>query len=294
MLATNEDVTDEIEEYLELCRATSLEDEKEQHELLNLPTIDDLVGTEEQGDLIPMYPKALNERLEGGLIRGHHVLVFARPEMGKTMFLVNLTRGFLRHGLKVLYLGNEEPVKLTFLRMVQRLAELTRYEVLTRRDEAIEIARQAGMKNLYMKQLTPGTPREVEALCEEVKPDVLIVDQLRHLSVGKTDGNFVRQLEMAANAVRQIGSRQNALAISVTQAGESAAGKPVLDMEDVDFSNTGIQGAVDVMIGIGASKDDENAGRRVISLPKNKRTGRHDFFPVEVDIQLNRVVSMDC
>jgi hypothetical protein len=99
---------------------------------------------------------------------------------------------------------------------------------------------------------------------------------------------------MAANAVRQIGSRQNALAISVTQAGESAAGKPVLDMEDVDFSNTGIQGAVDVMIGIGASKDDENAGRRVISLPKNKRTGRHDFFPVEVDIQLNRVVSMDC
>ena len=64
-------------------------------------------------------------------------------------------------------------------------------------------------------------------------------------------------------------------------------------MGDVDSSNTGIPGACDVMIGIGASGEDEASGRRVLSLPKNKRSGRHDFFPVGVNPSIAKLVSMD-
>lgn len=291
-LASGKAVPELAEQYIELCKATEL-DEGEVHETLNNVSVADLLGSTESGDLIPMYPKSLNDRLDGGLIKGHHVLVFARPEMGKTLFLVNLIRGFLRHGFRVLYLGNEEPVTLTLLRVKQRLAEMNKYEVVADPAEADRRSANAGFDRLFARQMTPGTPREIEELCEEVKPDVLIVDQIRHLNVKVKDGNYVRQLEQAANHVRQIASRQRCLAISVTQAGDSATGKPVLDMEDVDFSNTGVQGAVDVMIGIGASREDEQSGRRVLSLPKNKRTGRHDFFAVEVDIPLNRVISLE-
>lgn len=279
-----------MEELLELHSTSELKEEA--HTTLNAPTVDDLVGAEgEQGNLIPCYPVSLNNRLEGGCQRGHHVLVFGRPEKGKTLFLINMIRGFLRHGHRVLYVGNEEPVKLTALRIIQRLVTKPRAWVLEHKEEAIAAAKKAGYDNLYMQQLTPGTAREIEALCQRIKPDVLVVDQLRHLSV--KEDSFTRQLEKAANAVRQVGSRHNCLVVSVTQAGESAANKAILDMEDVDFSNTGVQGAVDVMIGIGATKQDEQANRRIISLPKNKRSGRHDFFAVEVDIPTNRIISSE-
>ena len=62
-------------------------------------------------------------------------------------------------------------------------------------------------------------------------------------------------------------------------------------MGDVDNSNTGIPAQADVMIGIGATSEDESQGRRVLSLPKNKRSGNHEYFAVNVDPQLSRVRS---
>jgi archaellum biogenesis ATPase FlaH len=287
-----EGVLDMMEEYTELSSATSLGEDEKESDLLNAPRISELMGDNAgEGHLIPMYPRSLNERLDGGLLRGHHVVIFARPEMGKTMFLCNLVGGFLAANLRVLYIGNEEPIEDTGLRMMGRITERTRYEVLA--DEAFteQLADERGYQNLYMKRLTPGTPREIEALVREVQPDVLIIDQLRNVQM--KEDNIVRQLEKAANAVRQIGGRHNCLVLSVTQAGDSASGKSVLDMGDVDSSNTGIPGACDVMIGIGASGEDEASGRRVLSLPKNKRSGRHDFFPVGVNPSIAKIVSMD-
>ena len=285
----DKNVPDMLEQYQELSK--DVVDEEEEEEILNAPTIDELVGEEEEGQLIRIYPKSLGERLDGGLLRGHHMLIFARPEMGKTMFVVNLTYGFLVQGLKVLYVANEEPVSATALRFIGRLANMTRYDILTDRQKAYASAMEKGFSNLYMQQLTPGTPAEIEQLCEQIQPDVLIVDQLRHLAV--KDDSFVRQLEKAAVALRQIGLRQNCLVVSVTQAGDSASGKAVLEMNDVDFNNTGVQGAVDVMAGLGASHEDEASGRRVISLCKNKRSGNHEFFSVRVDPALSKMISLE-
>lgn len=283
-----EKVDEMMDEYLHLEENSGVASGPE---ILNAPTIDELVGLQDFGDLIRMYPRSLDERLDGGLVRGHHVLLFARPEMGKTMFIVNLVRGFLHQGLKVLYCANEEPVTMTALRFIGRMTEKTQYQVLADRPAAEAAALEMGYANLYMVQLTPGTPREIEGLTSAIKPDVLIVDQIRHLNV--KDDNFVRQLEKAAIGVRMIGLRHNCLVISVTQAGDSAHGKAVLELNDVDYSNTGMQGAVDVMIGLGATREDEEHGRRVISLPKNKRSGNHSFFPVRVDVPLNKLTPME-
>ena len=46
------------------------------------------------------------------------------------------------------------------------------------------------------------------------------------------------------------------------------------------------------MIGLGASRDDEAAGRRILSLPKNKRSGDHGFFPVQADFTIGKFTSM--
>lgn len=278
-----------MEDYLSLRSQTVLEEEQAS-ELLNAPSVGELFKGE-SADLIRLFPKSLNDRIGGGARRGHHIVVFARPEMGKTALVINLMAGFLRQNLRVLYVGNEEPIQDTVMRLVSRISGRRKDEVMANPDDAHDFAMRHGYGNLFIKRLSPGTVREIEDLVVEVKPDVLVVDQLRNVQV--KEDNFTRQLERAAQAVRSICGRHKVLGVSVTQAGDSATGKMVLDQGDVDSSNTGIPAQADLMIGLSAGKNDEQAGRRVISLPKNKLSGQHDFFAVGFDPTLSRFTSLE-
>jgi hypothetical protein len=79
----------------------------------------------------------------------------------------------------------------------------------------------------------------------------------------------------------------------VTQAGDSARGKAVLDDGDIDSSNTGIPGAADVLIGIGMTEQLESAGLRMLSLCKNKASFVHGHFTVRVCPDTGRMMSHD-
>lgn len=276
-----------IEEYSRYAEGESLTG-KEQSEVVQGMSVSELVRTSHHPDsLIKVWPAALNDRLDGGCLPGHHIVVFARPEAGKTLMVINMTAGFLYQGLKCLYIGNEDPVADTVLRTVSRLSSKTKYEVIDNPEEADGLARERGYDNLVLASLTPGTPREIEALIREHEPDVVIVDQLRNLNVGES--NFVQMLEKAAIAVRTLGKKYNCLMVSVTQAGDSASGKAILEMGDVDSSNTGIPATADVMIAVGGTDEDFMRDRRVISLPKNKRGGRKEPFPVQLIPQLSKI-----
>lgn len=281
-----------IEEYSDTCTPAS-SDEGDSGILQGYDVNSLVADNFDNGSLIKVYPKSLNERLDGGVLRGHHIVVFARPEMGKTLMVVNMVYGFLRQNLKVLYVGNEEPVVDTALRIVCRLTDMTKHDVHADPAAAHEKAMEAGYGNVVLAGLAPGSPREIQRLMNEYKPDVLVIDQLRNMSVGGSkDAGFTQQLEKAATAARRLGKENDCLVVSVTQAGDSASGKAVLDMGDVDSSNTGIPAQADVMIGVGATADDEAQGRRVISLPKNKRSGNHEFFAVGIDPHTSTVRSL--
>lgn len=284
-----------LQEYSTLLQATGLEEaEGEGINIVWGRRPSDDFGDDYSGSLIQMMPHSLNDRLGGGMMRGHHVIVFARPEMGKTSLLANFTAGFLKQDLKVLYLGNEDPIQDVTLKFLSRVLEVPRDDVVRdmrgAEDYAIEHNRWG---NLGLAQIEPGNPWEIEAAVKRVQPDVLIIDQIRNLTVrGSKNDGMVQHLENAAKAVRQIGIRNKCLVISTTQAGDSATGKGILGMSDVDSSKTGIPAQAEVMIGIGASADDEIGGRRVFSLPKNKRTGQHGHFVVKADFVLSKFTSM--
>ena len=291
-LATGEDINTVrklVAEFEKWCDAESLAEQTE--EIAQGLAVAELVASHfSEAGLIRLLPSGLNDRLDGGLRKGHHVVVFARPEMGKTLFVVNMMAGFLRDGHKVLYVGNEDPLPDIIMRVICRITGMTSEQVRADPDTADARAREVGYDNLVLASLAPGTPREIEGLVLDYGPDVLVVDQMRNLHVHEE--SRVTQLEKSATAMRNLGKRHNVLVVSVTQAGDSASGKGVLDMGDVDFSNTGIPAQADVMVGIGATQQDEAAGRRIISLPKNKRSGRHDYFPVLIDAQTSRIRSL--
>lgn len=271
------------------------EPSSEESGVLVAPSLEEITKTYDSSELIKLWPSSLNNRLDGGLLRGHHVVVFARPEMGKTLFLINAVAGFLAQGLVVLYVGNEDPITDIVLRVVCRLTRRDKFTVLADPKDAYATALTFGYGNLVLAGLSPGTPKEIEKLIEHHRPDILIIDQLRNLNVGSNakNGNYTQQLEQAATAARNLGKKHDVLVLSVTQAGDSASGKAVLDMGDVDSSNTGIPAQADVMVGIGATQEDEQVGRRIISLPKNKRSGKHEFFPVRIDPQLSRIINLE-
>jgi len=254
-------------------------------------SVAELCKHEDPTNLIKVLPVGLNERIEGGVRAGHHLLFFARPESGKTLFLLNAVAGFLRQNKTVLYIGNEDPMYDVILRLVCRLTGWPKSRVLEQYNEADTLARESGYDNLVFAALAPGTFAEIERLVLEWKPDVVVIDQLRNVQVG--EDNFVRQLEKAATFARNLAKRHKVVVLSSTQAGESASGKAVLDMGDVDSSNTGIPAQCDIMVGIGGTHDDHLANRRVLSLCKNKRGGDHTFFPVKIDPLTSKVKTLE-
>lgn len=286
------DESDElVEEYRELLTAKELADTEEE-EARQGYSVTDLV---QQGfnaeNLIKVYPGALNARLDGGVKPGHHLILFARPEMGKTMMTIEMMAGFAAQGLTVLYIGNEDPIDDINMRVVNRLSGMTKAEVLADPHRADQLAREHGYENIILKGLAPGTPREITALIEKYDPHVLVLDQLRNINMHQD--NFVLKLEQAATQARQWAKKYSCVVVSVTQAGDSAARKAVLDLGDVDFSNTGIPAQADVMIGLGANEHNAANGELVISLPKNKVSGCHEWFACAVEPHLSKIVTIE-
>jgi archaellum biogenesis ATPase FlaH len=290
LLAQDEDMIEEyLTEYSRLTDATVLESSAEEEYVG--ATLDQLAEQFETDGAWTLAPKALANRIRGGVRPGHAVVMAARPERGKTLFGVNLCAGFLSQGAKVLYLGNEDPIPDIVLRLLSNLSNMTEAEMMRDKETAMERARARGYDNCILQGISPGTLYEVEALVRRHSPDVVIVDQMRNIRAN-TENNTQR-LEVVAQELRNIGRRHRCVMISMTQVGDSGRDKLILNDGDIDGSNTGIPGACDVIVMIGSNEEYELRDLRKLTLAKNKRGGSHDSFTVSVDREHSRVTSYE-
>lgn len=252
-------------------------------------SVEDLVKTQFNPEgLIKVYPKSLNDRLDGGARPGHHILIFAPTEMGKTLVAINMVAGFLHQKLPVLYVGNEDPAHDLLLRLGTRLSGMNKYEIRDNPQKARELIEQRSANLFTIAPLAPGTFQEINALVRKFKPKVVVLDQLRNIDV-KSE-NRTQALEKAATEARNLAKRHGLLVVSIAQAGDSASGKAALSRGDVDSSNVGIPGQCDVMIGVGATEEMERNNTRMFSFPKNKLSGNHNPITVSIDPQLSKVI----
>lgn len=277
--------------YNELMAYTDLDALTEKGvEVYDTSDLDDLINHEtDTSNKLRVYPLALNERLDGGLQGSDHVTIFAPPELGKTALELTIANGFARQGAVGIVFNNEERITRLRLRALSCCTGMTASEIRTNPQAAKDIAEQLGFHNIIFISLSPGTLSQIDAFVDRYKAKWFIVDQMRHLSM-KSD-NRTNQLEAAAVGIRTIAKRHDAVAISITQAADSAQGKSVLDIGDVDSSNVGIPGACDVLLGIGATEQQKEQNIRVLSLSKNKLGGVHDSFPVRFHPGLSKYVS---
>lgn len=279
---------DEIEKLLERYHQLRAEQDDTHetsvvHHGVGLDTIFDSVAAENR---IKFSPPEL-QAATGGCLRGHHILIFGRPDMGKSTVATELIYGFLSQGLRVMYVGNEDPPVDLMSRFISRLLGRPIEQIQRNKAKASKLLMQRNWDKFYFVEMYPGTLKEIKAKVEEIRPDVLIVDQARNIKTGSSDR--VRELELVERGLRNIGKQHNMVTISFTQAGDSAEGKSILNMSDVDNSKTGMQASADLMIGIGATEDDQAAGIRWLSYPKNKLSSQKDPNRVRINFNIFKV-----
>lgn len=258
---------------------------------INVFDVDDMLAEKNNVEFIKLWPQALNDRLDGGALRGHHVLMYARPEGGKTLFAINMAVGFLKQHLNVLYVGNEEPAADIRDRVRGRLLKVSKSAI--RADKTGELAgriraaeEQCGRFVIAQDSTSFAATRALlrdKADINEGIFDVVIFDQLRNMRL-KSESRTT-ELEAAGIEARSIAKEYSVLVVSITQAGDSATDKVFLAMSDVDSSKTGLPASADLMIGIGGNEAMKASGVLGLSLTKNKLSGEHAELTVQANFQ---------
>ncbi len=272
-----------IEKYSTLTASRYEEDEV----LHNVSIDDSLASVLNEDNKIKLPTRWLNEATDGGCSEGHHIVVYARPETGKTALCMSIVWAFAAQGLPGIYFGNEDPIRHVIVRGQCALTGLTKEQLRDSSAVAQKRLEAAGWDLVRWVPMSPGSPAYMEKIIKKYGAKWIIVDQLRNLNV-RSDTR-VNQLEAAATSIRNIAIRHSLVAVSVTQAGDSADQKLVLGMGDIDFSNTGIPAQADLMIGMGVNDAYEQQGLRMLALPKNKLSGKHVHGPVRLNSQLSRL-----
>jgi archaellum biogenesis ATPase FlaH len=281
----NDEVPELIDAYQKYSNGGFDEEEKR---VYTRHSVEAIVNATTGHALIPIFPQSFADQLDGGVVKGSHILIFGRPDSGKTMMSITNAVGLLKEGHKVLYVGNEDPDDQMMMRLICAITGKTKQEVVASPAKAEALAYQHGYENLVFAGLAPGTMAEIRRLIEHYKPDALFIDQLRNLNM--FEANKVLQLEKAAQQARTRGKQYGVTVFSVTQAGDSAEGKLVLNMGDVDFSNTGIPGQMDLMIGVGVDEAARQRDQIMLSVCKNKINGNYFNQPVYLNKQASIIV----
>ncbi len=281
-----------IEKYLEKYNHYfELERTEEDAEIFRGEDIESLLESVQPDNLIKIHPLSLNDRLGGGVVPGTQIAIYAPTEVGKSLLAVNMACGLLHDGRAVLYCGNEDPARMMLLRVYSRLTGMTREELLKEPARAREIAAENGYGNLTFYDMAPGSVFDVKRAIERYEPEVVFVDQMANM---ETSANFtkVEKNEYLAIKFRELAKRYSLVTVIVHQASDSAYGNLIVEKNDMYFSNVGVQGQMDVMIGIGMDQAFEQQDKRMLCLTKNKIGANHDSYPVYVKPELSKVIDI--
>ena len=220
-------------------------------------------------------------------------IVFARPETGKSAFLISIIAGpggFCQQGAKVLYLGNEERTTRTKLRAIQACSGMTREEITNNPDLAMS-KYQAIKDRLIMKDVQEWDLDTINAYCEKIKPDAVFIDQADKVTISGLYNSSHERLRELYRSLRELAKRHDCALIGVSQASAEAEGKTRVDFSMLEGSKTGKAAEADLIIGIGkASSGDDNEpdNRRFINVSKNKLSGFHGYVIAMIEPEVSR------
>lgn len=262
----------------------------------------------EAGDYGFKFPThVLREHIKG-ILGGASVALGARPDKGKTSLLAFILTHFAAQQEKffaperpILWLNNEGSGKRIIPRVYQ--AALGKSY-----DEIVALSNKGKLLDQYVKKVGRGdrirvkdmhgaTLAQIEQVIEAMNPCVVAFDMLANfrLAGGATGGNKADEVEQKWQEVREMAVRHDFVAISTVQVsadGDNQLYPPYSALKD---SKTGIQGATDLILIMGALNDPQYQGLRGISTAKNKyqMPGKPSHVEAQLSFDAERCVFSD-
>ena len=224
--------------------------------------------------------KTLN-RMLGSLRKGDFGFIFARPETGKTTFLASEITFFATQltaeSGPILWFNNEEQGNKVMLRCIQASVGCTQAELFSDINHHQATFNSNGGQHIKIFDSANIHRRQVEQLCKELNPSLVVFDQ-----IDKIKGFADDREDLRLGAI-YIWSRELAKTycpvIGVCQADASGEGKRWLTMENVANAKTAKQAEADWILGVGKTHDTALEYVRHFHLSKNKLSGDADTEP---------------
>ena len=226
-----------------------------------------------------------------GVGPGNLVIIFARPEVGKTAFWVNLVagpNGFAEQGAKIHAFINEEPAVRTQMRAITCFTGLNREQISENIDDAYEEWKRI-KDNIEMIDTVDWTVQDIDRHCEKYNPDVVVIDQLDKIGITGSYARTDEKLRAIYTSAREIAKRRNCVVIAISQASADAQNRNSISFDMMENSKTGKAAEADLIIGIGSNTTaDPINNARVLNVSKNKITGWHGDPACVIDRYISR------
>lgn len=244
--------------------------------------IEDILAETQDGRGVKLPTMALSEHV-AGLVGGDLVGVAARPDRGKTSFIAKV----LTHAApQMAALGKGDRPMIWFNnegvgeRIIPRI-----YQSALKVDfaELCEMSNAGTLRDKYNKAVDGVQIRvkdchgsslgQLEQVLEEMKPSIAVFDMMANFRLpgASAGGNKTDSLEAGWQEVREMMVRHDCIGfgtIQISDIGDNMLYPPYNALKD---SRTGVQGALDVQIMLGALNTPDMAQLRGVSLPKNKK-----------------------
>lgn len=220
-------------------------------------------------------------RMLGSLRKGDFGFVFARPETGKTTFLASEVT-FMCEQLgydsgPILWLNNEEGGMKVKTRCYQASLGYTLAQVFSDRKEAHARYMEKTKGKLLLVDDAGLHKRKVETLCRNLKPSLVIFDQIDKVKGFDNDREDLRLGSIYIWA-REL-AKSYCPVIGICQADVSGENQKWLNMGNVANAKTSKQAEADFILGIGTIHEIGLESVRYFHLSKNKLSGDEDTDP---------------
>jgi replicative DNA helicase len=220
--------------------------------------------------------KCLNETMRP-LRGGDGLIVAARPDKGKTTFMTSemtFMAPQLEEDRNIVWLNNEGMSKTIVKRLYQSALGLPMREI-------VELNKAGKLKRMYEKavgrldrirvfDIHGMHIGQVEAIIEQSTPGLIVYDMIDNIRGFGNEARTDLQLEKMYQWARERAVKYDAVSIATSQISADGEGEQFPGMSCLKDSKTGKQGACDAILMIGASNDENLAGSRFLSTPKNK------------------------
>ena len=228
----------------------------------------DIVRSRLEGEGYKWRLNCLNRSI-GSLRKGMLIIIGARVETGKSTFLCSETTYMAAQMSKdksVLWFNNEEDGEKVKYRIIQSSLGWSNLDIDSQPDLAEE---KSGWHKFNLYDKGEIHKQEVITMCKELKPGLVVFDQLHKIRGFDNEGRDDIKLQKLAAMARDI-AKEYCPVMVIHQADATAEGQKWIGQNQFAGNKTTLPGEADAIIMIG-KEDDSNL--RYINIPKNKLGG---------------------